>query len=490
MSAQTIKTPNQKTKMYYVHSAIGLAIMFGFGFLPPFSTITPYGMDMLGILLGLIYLWSVVEVGWPCIMGLIAYLILGDMAIGDLISKGFGNKTVMISVFAVGFTVAIAKQGIFEYITNWILSCKIFHRRPWLLTFALILIMFVLDSMYANGIAILFIIVAMTTQIGESCGMEKQNRWYAGVVVGCVFALICGECLLPFKPMALMMINMARGFMSFGELPFATYIIFMFIISMIMLTMYILLLKFVLRVDVDKIKNMDLHSMLAQGKKMTKEQKICGFLLILFVLSMIIVGSASLFPDGVFRTFLQTIDITGVSMFFFVVTCIWRIDNKPVLQIKQIASDISWEVVLIISVVMTFCQAVGSADTGISAWIAKITGPILGGRSPLIFVVLMFIMTIILTNLMNNTVVILIMFNIVGAYAQTMELNLMMIVILLIIFSQIAFLLPASSIWGGICHSQAEICGKNNIYLCALLTIVAAILSLVFAIPLGNILFA
>ena len=46
----------QKDRRYYIHSIIGLIIMFGFGLLPPFSTVTEFGMKMLGILLGLIYL--------------------------------------------------------------------------------------------------------------------------------------------------------------------------------------------------------------------------------------------------------------------------------------------------------------------------------------------------------------------------------------------------------------------------------------------------
>ena len=41
--------------LYYLHSTIGLLLIFGFGHLPPFGTVTPVGMQVLGIFAGMIY---------------------------------------------------------------------------------------------------------------------------------------------------------------------------------------------------------------------------------------------------------------------------------------------------------------------------------------------------------------------------------------------------------------------------------------------------
>ena len=51
-------------KIYSVHVVIGLVLMFGVGFLPPFSVVTPVGMQLIGIFLGLIYLWSTCGAFW------------------------------------------------------------------------------------------------------------------------------------------------------------------------------------------------------------------------------------------------------------------------------------------------------------------------------------------------------------------------------------------------------------------------------------------
>ena len=44
--------PATKTVRYYILSAIGIAIMLFFRFLPPMGTVTELGMNVLGIFLG------------------------------------------------------------------------------------------------------------------------------------------------------------------------------------------------------------------------------------------------------------------------------------------------------------------------------------------------------------------------------------------------------------------------------------------------------
>ena len=50
----SVQTKSPKNTVYYIHSFITLLFIFGFGFLPPLEPITPVGMRILGILLGLL----------------------------------------------------------------------------------------------------------------------------------------------------------------------------------------------------------------------------------------------------------------------------------------------------------------------------------------------------------------------------------------------------------------------------------------------------
>ena len=52
--------PATKTVRYYILSAIGIAIMLFFKYIPPVGTVTELGMNVLGIFIGAIW-WP-----WCC----------------------------------------------------------------------------------------------------------------------------------------------------------------------------------------------------------------------------------------------------------------------------------------------------------------------------------------------------------------------------------------------------------------------------------------
>ena len=49
MATSVTTAEKNKDVKYYVNSAICLALMLGFGYLPPLAPITPLGMQILGI---------------------------------------------------------------------------------------------------------------------------------------------------------------------------------------------------------------------------------------------------------------------------------------------------------------------------------------------------------------------------------------------------------------------------------------------------------
>lgn len=59
--------------VYFIHCLIGIILMFGLGMLKPFDLITSVGMQVLGIFLGCIYLWSFAGILWPSLLGISDY---------------------------------------------------------------------------------------------------------------------------------------------------------------------------------------------------------------------------------------------------------------------------------------------------------------------------------------------------------------------------------------------------------------------------------
>ena len=104
-SSEQTKT---KKDLTWFHFIVIIALMFGFGFIPPFGDVTVVGMRMLGIFLGLLYGWSTCGMFWPSLLGWVAIGLSGIASVKEIMVQGFGNETV---VFLVNY------KGIFLYTT-------------------------------------------------------------------------------------------------------------------------------------------------------------------------------------------------------------------------------------------------------------------------------------------------------------------------------------------------------------------------------------
>ena len=91
--SEAITKVRSKNTSYYINSVIGVCIMLFFGYLPTFSTVTPMGMKILGIYIGLLYLWSTVDLIWPSLLGLIVTGFSGYNSVSGLLSAGWGDGT-------------------------------------------------------------------------------------------------------------------------------------------------------------------------------------------------------------------------------------------------------------------------------------------------------------------------------------------------------------------------------------------------------------
>ncbi len=97
--------------MYWVHTCICLLIMFGFGQMAPFGPLTPLGMNLIGIFLGILYGWIFIEIVWPSLAGLLALMLIGGMKPVQLFNKSFGDPIVQMMFFIFVFCATINYYG-------------------------------------------------------------------------------------------------------------------------------------------------------------------------------------------------------------------------------------------------------------------------------------------------------------------------------------------------------------------------------------------
>ena len=124
------------------------------------------------------------------------------------------------------------------------------------------------------------------------------------------------------------------------------------------------------------------------------------------------------------------------------------------------------------------------------ASLMTVLSPVLKGHAPLLFVVVVLIVSVLMTNCLNNMVVIMIMIPILSGYALEMNLNPALIVTMLIITGYLAILLPAGSPLTAIMFSFKEWVNIKIAWLYGgLIIIIYLVLMIAIGFPLGNLLF-
>ena len=114
----------KKKGIFYVHVLITLLFMFGFGYLPAVEPITPLGMKMLGIFIGLVYAWSTTSLLWPSFVGMVAIVSSGVATMAEFAKISFGNETVVFIILVTAFAAALNNAGLVKFLSSWIISRK------------------------------------------------------------------------------------------------------------------------------------------------------------------------------------------------------------------------------------------------------------------------------------------------------------------------------------------------------------------------------
>ena len=88
------------TPIKVIHILISLAIMVCFKFVPAAEPLTPLGVEVIGIFLGMLYGWLIANDSfWPSIFGLLFLGLSSYSTVPAVLRDGFGNSTVLLLFF-------------------------------------------------------------------------------------------------------------------------------------------------------------------------------------------------------------------------------------------------------------------------------------------------------------------------------------------------------------------------------------------------------
>lgn len=476
-----------KRDLFPVHVIITFVLMFGVGFLSTFSTITPEGMQLIGIFLGLLYGWTASSLIWPSLLGLVAIGIWGIMPLGDFLKISFGNETV-IFIFLLFFFIGFAEEnGLVRFLGDWFLSRKIVHGRPWMLTFILLFASFVGGAL-VNELVSIFIFWGIYYAIAKEFGFKPFDKYSTLMICGIAF---CGGTVaattLPFKLGPLIWLDSYTK-VTGVEIPYVKYVLFALPLCILSVIAFTLIIRFVFQPDVSALKQLDENFIDKSTLKLNKNQKIAfGFIFLLIVLLL----APSFLPKtlpGV--SILANLGNAGIMILVIVLMSVVRVDKKPLMDFKKYAKNVSWDIYLLFIMVLPLASLLTSDMTGITPAIVQGLSPLLAGKSSLLFAFIVLFSGALLTNVSNNGVLGIVYINLMCPLAEAMQFDVFPIVAVMMFTIQLAYLTPAASAPAAMVFSNSKWVKTKDVIKCwAIILPILFVLFFVLGIPWANIVF-
>ena len=489
-----------RTKLY-IHTMIVLALMCSGWFLSEGQIMTEYGVRITMIFVGAIWGWIFIGLVIPSFTSLIFLVFAGMGTATEVVGSGFGAEIILLIVFFSIFTQWLEDIGLTNTMAKWLLSRKFLSGKPYLFIFMLFLVTF-LCGFFVGIYATIFLMWGICYRMLQDMGFKKQSKESSIILIGVGFVSIMGMTVKPWSPWAMVGVNGLRSVTGEGVV-FLPYSCFMVVISLVSTLLFMMFAKFILRLDLSILKDKDFTG-LAREIVVTKQQKLGAVMLVFLLVALYI---PSVLPDGLIKTMLSAQGATGLCIIMLLVLSLVHFDDKPALDFVKLAKEsIPWNMVCLLTAVGPLGDALMSSDTGFTKTIMAILKPVLAGQSPLdklcrgfatgrrgsptMFYIFTIVLACVLTQFMNNTILLVVMTPMFCTIAGMIGANPVLVAAFLIFGLTAALCTPGASSRAGLVFGNTEWIDVKQAYIQAILSVVAvALVLVVIGIPLGSALF-
>lgn len=466
---------------YLINSIVALAIMMGFPYVvPAVEPLTSLGVEILGIFLGMLYGWLIVgDVVWPSIAGLVFLGLSEYTTVTKAFASGFGNNTVLLMLFFFLFTNIINSAGIIEYIAQWIATRKFAYGKPWMLSL-LLMIAAIVSFFMVSATAACLVMIPLIKSIALLYGFKPGDKWPMLMMGGLVYVGSTSYLILPYKSLPLIVFASYES--TTGQtIAYGPYMFVIFISTLVALALFLFSCKFIFKPDVSKITNCNIT--FDKEMKLSSYQKfILGYFAVVLLLLMV----PNMLPQSFMLVgVLKEIGNTGILAIavVFYVAC----QCKDGITLNQLfAKNVSWTIIFLLAAAMAISGAFTAEETGISQWMSTVVTPIVQGKSPFIFIVLVCIISCILTNLANNQAVCAIFTPIILSIGIAFGANLPTLVACMMAACNVGMITPPASATGALLHGDKEWVPGKSAYTYGLIYSLFNLSNAIFIIyPLG-----
>ena len=486
MSAQQLQKENVKifkgTPTYYISLVIMLALMFLFRFLPPIGTITSTGMAVVGIFLGLIWGWSTMGLLVPSILSMIAFgftSLYGDVT--TVFTAGIGSQNVLIVLLTFGILGILQASGVTRWMALNIISLKIARGRPWVLALLLIIAAYWIQAL-TGSIAACLLVWTIFYDIVDAQKIEK-GAYTQFVIFGVIFAAILSGQLFPFNWVVLTLTDAYTAVSGLPAPSFGPYVLWMLVIHAIIIALFMLICKYILRI---KVPELNRDELVEKPERLDAFQTISLIMLAVFIVSLMIAG---LFSNSAIGSFLNKFSVVGMAAVVLVILLGLNFTKCASLE-NYMATAVNWGLVFTVAAVSVLSSVMGSAECGIMDWVSSFLAPLLSDKGVLVFLILITLLPAVLTNFLNNLVMGVLFVPISYTMATALGLNSTVLCVMMIQLVSVGIMTAAGCQPAAVLHGNTEwITSPQAAKLGVIAILLSWLVTLIIGYPLGLLLF-
>jgi sodium-dependent dicarboxylate transporter 2/3/5 len=259
-------------------------------------------------------------------------------------------------------------------------------------------------------------------------------------------------------------------------------------LGVVMIILYVLICRFVFRIDVSALKNMP-EDMFGKNEKLNRDQKMALGYLIVMIITLL---STSILP----KTWGITVFLTKITMFgqaglvILLLMLLKKEDGTPFFKYSYCAAKgMSWEGLWMTAFILPIASNMTAEGTGIKEGLSMLLAP-LSSLSPILFLVGIMLFAGIITNVANNVTLAIVILPVAITFAAQMGMPPLGVACMLFIVTQLALFTPGASVFSGMAFSQSEWVKAPMMMKYAIIAVVLLILLfLLIAIPFMFIVF-
>lgn len=441
----------ENKKIHYLDALVVMILMLGFGFLPAPDPITPLGMRVLGVLLGCLYGWLRGSMIWPSLAGLIMIGFVTGTKVDQTLATGFSNNTVLVILTSYLFCGGLQKSNLMDTVSKLILKRKFAKSSPWALAFAIWLVATIGGVLVGSAISVILCWVLFSNVV-ETIGVDRKSRYVQIVTCGIAVMAYSGNGILPWNVCILVSSAILSAVVPEFQINFLDYTLVATLITVLALPAFVVLGKILCpHVDYiipDEIVEGDIKMDAAQGVALG-----C----VLFVFFSLF--APNFLPEtSLISKFSGTIGVAGTLILVAIIMEIAVVGKESICEINySFKHYMNWGTILLVMAALGIAGFLTADGTGISVFLKNILAPIFGGKSLLLFLILLCIICTVATNCLNNAVMMTLLIPIAALFAPEYGVSNQYLVSIMSILLTMGLMLPSGSIIGSLLHSQENL---------------------------------